>query len=143
MSFDDAVNCHSEWKKWLHGYVAHPDHSLKMEEVAGDHQSKLGRWIRGEGRQYSAYPEFARLTLEHKRLHRLAAEIVRRADLGEDVSVEFALGVGSEFGSSSSVVVLALMDMKRRHEIAARGGHGQDRPHEQGRARKQAAGLRE
>ncbi len=136
MSFDDAVNCHSEWKKRLHGYIAHPDHSLKVEEVAADHKSKLGEWIRGEGKKYSAYPEFARLTVEHKRLHRLAAEIVRRADLGEDVGAEFALGVGSEFASSSAVVVLALMDMKRRHEIREHRGWEQDHAHE----RKQAAG---
>jgi chemoreceptor zinc-binding protein len=140
MSFDDAVNCHSEWKKRLHDYVANPDHSLRVEDVAADHKSKLGQWIRGEGKQYSAYPEFARLTAEHTSLHKAAAEIVRRADRGEDVSSEFALGVGSEFSLASSVVVLALMDMKKRHELREHGGREPDRPHEQARARKQAAG---
>jgi hypothetical protein len=80
------------------------------------------------------------MAAEHTRFHKAAAEIVRRADCGEDVSGEFALGVGSEFSLASSAVVLALMDMKRRHETREHGGRQQDRLHEQGRARKQAAG---
>jgi methyl-accepting chemotaxis protein len=140
MSFDDAVNSHSEWKRTLYEYAAHPDGSMKMSEVAENDRCKLGQWIRGDGKKYSAYPEFARLAAEHTRFHKAAAEIVRRVDCGEDVSGEFALGVGSEFSLASSSVVLALMDMKRRHEMQGRGGHDQDRIHEQSRARKHAAG---
>jgi hypothetical protein len=146
MSFDDAVNCHSDWKNRLHDYVASPDHSLRVEDVAADHKSKLGQWIRGEGKKYSAYPEFARLMAEHTSFHKAAAEIVRRADRGEDVSGEFALGVGSEFSLASSVVVLALMDMKKRHEMQEQGAREQarmreqDQAHGQVRVRKQAAG---
>jgi methyl-accepting chemotaxis protein len=96
--------------------------------------AKLGKWIRGEGRTYSAYPEFAKLTAEHTRFHKAAAEIVIRADRGEDVKGEFALGVGSEFSLASSAVVLALMDVKRRHEMEERSKQ------DLSRARGQAAG---
>jgi methyl-accepting chemotaxis protein len=91
--------------------------------VAATDRCKLGQWIRGEGRNCSGYPEFAKLVAEHARFHKAAGEIVKRADNGEDVSGEFALGVGSEFSLASSSVVLALMDMKKRHEMRERRGH--------------------
>ena len=120
MTFDDAVNSHSEWKRKLHTYVSKPDGSLNVIEVESNNKCKLGRWIRGDGRKYAGFPEFARLIVEHTRFHKAAADIVRRADLGQDVSFEFALGVGSEFSLASSAVVLAIMDMKRRHELQSR-----------------------
>lgn len=134
MSFDDAVICHSEWKRKLYNYGMNPDHSLTRDEVAANDRCKLGKWIRGEGRQYSVYPEFAKLTAEHTRFHKAAAEIVGRADRGEDVKGEFAVGVGSEFSLASSAVVLALMAMKRRHEMEERSKQ------EISRARGEAAG---
>jgi hypothetical protein len=134
MSFDDAVVSHSEWKRKLYDYGMNPDHSLTSAEVAANDRCKLGKWIRGEGRRYSGYPEFAKLIAEHTCFHKAAAEIVSRADSGEDVRGEFALGVGSEFSLSSSAVVLALMDMKRRHELRERSDQEPTRP------RGQAAG---
>ncbi len=117
MNFDDVVVRHSAWKRKLHGYIAHPDQSLNAREVAADDRCKTGKWLRGEGRRYSVHPEYAKLVAEHARFHRAAAEIVGRANNGEDVSGEFVLGVGSEFSLASAAVVLALMDMKRRDEI--------------------------
>jgi len=125
MSFDDAVVSHSEWKKKLSAYVSNPDQSLLIEEIAANNRCKLGRWIRGEGRRYSDFPEFPKLIAEHNRFHLAAADIVRRADLGQDVSAEFALGVGSEFSLASSAVVLAIMDMKKRYN---RRKHQQQEP---------------
>jgi len=120
MTFDDAVVCHSEWKRELHAYVSNPDGSMNIEEVAATNKCKLGRWIRGEGRNYAGFPEFAKLITEHTRFHKAAADIVSRAKRGHDVSFEFALGVGSEFSLASSAVVLAIMDMKRRYETQSR-----------------------
>jgi methyl-accepting chemotaxis protein len=127
MTFDDAVNCHSEWKRKLRAYVSHPDGGMNVDEVGSNNKCKMGRWIRGDGRKYAAFPEFARLIAEHTRFHKAAADIVRRADRGQDVSSEFALGAGSEFSLSSSAVVLAIMDMKRKHEAQSR--QQQEREH--------------
>ncbi|MFY9676519.1 MAG: CZB domain-containing protein [Terriglobales bacterium] len=138
MNFEDAVLCHSEWKRRLHEYAESPDHSLKVDEVAASDRCKTGKWIRGEGRKYSVYPEYAKLIAEHARFHKAAAEIVRRADCGDDMRGEFALGVGSEFSLASSAVVLALMDMKRRHEMEERS---RQEPAQSARGR--AAGGRE
>lgn len=127
MTFDDAVNCHSEWKRKLQAYVSNADGSRNVEEVGSNNKCKLGRWIRGDGRKYAGLPEFAKLIAEHTRFHKAAADIVRRADRGQDVSFEFAVGAGSEFSLASSAVVLALMDMKRKHEAQSR--QEQEREH--------------
>jgi len=116
MNFDDAVAAHSEWKRKLNSYVRNPDHSLKASEVDADDRCELGKWLKGEGQQYSAAPEFARLTKEHARFHKAAADIVSRVDSGQDVSADLAIGGGSEFGRASSAVVLAIMGMKKKYE---------------------------
>jgi methyl-accepting chemotaxis protein len=127
MTFDDAVNCHSEWKRRLQAYVSNPDQSINVDDVGSNNKCKLGRWIRGEGRKYAGFPEFAKLIVEHTRFHKAAADIVRRAHGGQDVGFEFALGVGREFSLASSAVVLAIMDLKRRHE--AQSKQQQEREH--------------
>jgi|ERR1700691_2834418 methyl-accepting chemotaxis protein len=127
MTFDDAVNSHSEWKKKLYAYVSNPDGSTNVDEVGSNNKCKLGKWIRGDGRKYSGFPEFAKLIVEHTRFHKAAADIVSRADRGQDVSFEFGLGVGSEFSLASSAVVLAIMDMKKRYEVQSR--QQQEREH--------------
>jgi methyl-accepting chemotaxis protein len=128
MTFDDAVVCHSEWKRKLHAYVSNPVGDINIDEVAATNKCKLGRWIRGEGRKYAGFPEFAKLIAEHARFHKAAADIVRRADGGQDASFEFELGAGSEFSLASAAVVLAIMDMKRRNEMQSR--QAQEREHE-------------
>lgn len=117
MNFDDAVAAHSEWKRKLNAYVQKPDHSLKAAEVGADNRCVLGRWLEGEARKYSAFPEFAKLTTEHTRFHKAAEDIVNKADRGQDVSAALVLGGGSEFGRASSAVVLAIIDMKRKFEV--------------------------
>jgi len=117
MNFDDAVAAHSEWKRKLNSYLQKPDHSLNAAEVAADDRCVLGQWIKGEGRTYSSAPEFAKLTTEHTRFHKAAADIVNKVDRGQDVSAELVLGGGSEFGRASSAVVLAIIDMKKKYEV--------------------------
>ncbi len=117
MNFDDAVAAHSEWKRKLNSYVRNPDHSLKASEVNADDRCVLGKWLKGEGQQYSAAPEYAKLTKEHTRFHKAAGDLVNRVDRGQDVSAELVLGGGSEFGRASSAVVLAIIDMKKKYEV--------------------------
>jgi hypothetical protein len=116
MNFDDAVAAHSEWKRKLNSYVQKLDQSLKADEVAANDRCTLGQWLKGEAQEYSALPEFAKLTAEHTRFHKAAADVVRRVDSGQDVSADMAIGGGSEFGRASSAVVLAIMGMKKKYE---------------------------
>ena len=114
MNFDEAVAAHSDWKRKLRSYIQKPDHSLKVIEVGAHDRCKLGQWIAGEGRKYASLQEYAKLQAEHTRFHKAAAEVIERADRGQNVAQEVTLGANSEFGKASGAVVMALMEMKRK-----------------------------
>ena len=112
MNFDDAVKAHTAWKMKLSGYLNKPDGSLKAAEVECDNRCDLGKWIYGEGVKYNAQPDFTTLKTEHTKFHKCAAAVVRKADSGQKVTEEVALGGASEFSKASSAVVGAIMKMK-------------------------------
>ncbi|HEX7673533.1 MAG TPA: CZB domain-containing protein [Bdellovibrio sp.] len=114
MDFDEAIRAHSSWKMKLSAYLRKPDGSLKPDEIQQDHKCDLGKWIHGEGSKFSSLPEFKTLKVEHAKFHKCAADVVRKADKGESVSDETALGAKSEFSNASSAVVTAIMSMKRK-----------------------------
>jgi len=113
MDFDAALLAHTAWKRKLKVYLEKPDHSLQAPEVAVDNKCKLGEWIHGEGRKYAASPVFKTLTAEHARFHKAAAELVRRANSGENVDAEVALCASSEFAKATTSVVNALVELKK------------------------------
>ena len=114
MDFDEAIFVHSDWKRKLRSYLSKVDHSLTVADVAADDRCKLGEWIAGEGRKYSALPEFATLSIQHTRFHKAAAGIVEKADRGQDISGELIPGSNSEFSKASASVVRAIVEMKKR-----------------------------
>lgn len=114
MNFDEAIKAHATWKMKLATYLRGPDGSLKSTDIAVDDKCVLGQWIHGEGLRYASFPEYATLKAEHASFHLAAAEVVRKADSGEDVEEEIALGSSSAFGRSSSAVVNAIMTMRRK-----------------------------
>jgi Chemoreceptor zinc-binding domain len=114
MDFDEAVGNHTKWKRTLRQYVATRDGSLRPTDVSLDHKCLLGRWIYGEGCQYAPLPEFAKLKYEHARFHMIAAGLVKKANAGESVGIEMEPCSNSEFSLSSTAVVCALVDMKKR-----------------------------
>lgn len=112
MNFDDAIMAHTQWKMKLAIYVSNPDRSLHASDVAADNKCQLGQWLHGEGQKYSALPEFSKLVSDHAHFHKAASAIIRKADSGQHVTEEIALGAHSEFASASTAVVQALMAMK-------------------------------
>jgi methyl-accepting chemotaxis protein len=114
MNFDQAITCHVAWKQKLSRYIAKPDQTLKSTEIASDHNCDLGKWIYGEGARFSNLPEFASLKSEHAHFHAAAASVVARADRGQQVSEELALGARSDFAQASNSVVSSLMALKRK-----------------------------
>lgn len=114
MDFDAAITAHSAWKKKLSAYIQKPDHSLQISEIAVDNKCELGRWIAGEGAKFSSLPEYAKLKSEHIRFHKAAADVVRRADSGGNVSAEVALGAKSEYTAASTGVEQAIMAIKSK-----------------------------
>jgi hypothetical protein len=114
MDFDGAIRAHTEWKMKLKTYIKKPDGSLKAAEVCLDNKCPLGQWIHGEGSQWSSLPEYGALKSEHAKFHICAADIIRKADSGKDTSEETALGSESDFATTSSRVVTAIMKMKAK-----------------------------
>jgi Chemoreceptor zinc-binding domain len=113
MNFDEAIAAHGKWKQTLSQYLRKPDGSVKIAEIAVDNKCPLGKWIHGEGAQHSKLPEYGALKTNHARFHKAAAEVVRKADSGQPAAEETTLGSRSEFGTASSAVVIAIMNMKK------------------------------
>jgi hypothetical protein len=114
MDFDHAIAAHSAWKGKLAKYLEHPDHSLLATEIALDDHCELGKWIAGEGKQFANLPEYSTLKTEHAHFHKAAAAVVRRADAGQKVTEDVALGGKSEFATASAAVVRSIMALKSK-----------------------------
>lgn len=114
MNIDEAISAHAKWKMKLSSYISKPDHSLQASAVGTDNGCDLGKWLHGEGKKYSRIPEYAKLISDHARFHETAAEIVRKANSGQKVTDEVALGSKSKFAAASSAVVMSLMAMKSK-----------------------------
>jgi hypothetical protein len=114
MDFDHAIAAHASWKRKLADYLKNPDRSLKAAEVALDDHCDLGKWLAGEGKQFSKLPEYATVKSDHARFHKVASAVVQRADSGQNVSEEVTLGANSEFASTSAAVVRSIMALKSK-----------------------------
>ena len=115
MNFDAAIVAHSEWKRKLKSYLLNPDESLKSGEVAAHNKCPLGQWIEGEGRkQHGSMPEFAKLKTVHAHFHQTAGELVRKADSGQKVESEVALGSDSEFCKATTSVISAIAELRKK-----------------------------
>ena len=120
MDFNDAITAHVRWRMQLACYLIKPDGSLNAALVASPEQCELGQWLRGEGHQkYSSVPEFTALVASHARLHKLAAEIVSRADSGQAVMQEIVQGSNSDFSAASNEVIRTLRILKAKLSSAA------------------------
>lgn len=119
MDFDEALKAHSAWKMKLSIYLKNPDKSLKASDIQVDNKCALGQWIHGEGAKYASLPEFITLKAEHAKFHKAAADVVLKADSGQSITEEIALGSGSVFSQSSTQVVTAIMKMKQKAQKAS------------------------
>lgn len=113
MNFDDAIKAHASWKMKLTNYISSPDRSLKADVVGKDDQCDLGRWIASDSKHHQGRPEFRELKEAHACFHKAAADVIRRADAGENVSGEVVLGGSSQYAQCSSKVTSLLMALKR------------------------------
>ena len=114
MNIDNAIDAHVGWKLKLSSYLHKPDKSLDPAKVGADNGCELGQWIHGEGKKYANLPEFTKLTVDHAQFHRAAAEVINRANSGQAVGEEVALGAKSAFAMASTAVVSDLMYLKRK-----------------------------
>ncbi len=87
---------------------------MQPAQVALDNACDLGKWLAGEGKQFASVPEFAKVKSDHSRFHKVAAQVVERANAGEHLVEEVSLGAKSEFASASNAVVRSLMALKSK-----------------------------
>jgi hypothetical protein len=118
VNFTEAIAAHSDWKRKLTTYLRKPDSSIDPTVLEKNDQCLLGKWLEDEADRLSAFPDFAELVREHSAFHRAAADVVRKADRGEDVSADILLGAKSPFTVSSVKVVQILMRMDRVQQMA-------------------------
>jgi hypothetical protein len=118
MDIRQAIDAHASWKGRLAAYLLHPDHSLDPTTIALDVDCELGKWLQCEGQVESAWPGFAQLVRDHGRFHLEAADLVRRADAGEWIGDETALGSMSAYAKASNAVITALLLIKNRRLLA-------------------------
>ena len=114
MNFDEAIQAHSNWKMKLSNYVKKPDHSVNATVLGQDNACTLGKWLYGEGAKYANLPEYQELKKCHALFHQSASAIVKRADSGEKVTEEIALGAHSDYNKHSTQVVQLIMKMKAK-----------------------------
>ena len=114
MDFDGAIRAHSEWKMKLSAYIRKPDGILKAADVCLDNKCALGQWIYGDGSKYASLPEYPVLKTEHAKFHKEASDVIRKADTGQNMTDEIALGGTSGFATASSKVISAIMMMKKK-----------------------------
>lgn len=122
MDRNEAIRAHTDWKKGLSAYLKNPNGSLSPSEVERADACELARWMDGEGEaQFSTDMAFQHLRWAHSRFHRCAADIVRRANGGERVSLDTSLGAHSDYADASSEVVTSLMALPiSGHNVHAR-----------------------
>jgi hypothetical protein len=113
MDFDEAIAAHTVWKNKMRRSLAKRDGSINPADVSLDHKCRLGAWIYGEGASYRSLPEYVKLKYEHARFHMVAADLVKRANAGESIDAEMDPCSNSEFSTSSSAVVIAIVVMKK------------------------------
>jgi len=120
MDFDQAIAAHSAWKTKLKAYLNKPDGSLKPADIQSDRKCPLGQWIHGEAAQWIGNAAYSELKMQHARFHAAAAALVRKADAGQPVSEELALGSESDFTKTTSAVVAAIVRMRdeARREVS-------------------------
>jgi hypothetical protein len=112
MDFDGAIVAHTAWKNRLKAYFEKHDGSLSAAVVDLDEKCELGRWIYGEGKQWSQKPAFRELKNLHSQFHLAAAALVRKVNSGQAVDDELLVGSGSEFSKCTSAVVKALVKLR-------------------------------
>lgn len=113
MNFDQAIQAHVQWKSKLGAYLAKPDRSLSAATASDSQSCELGKWMQGDGRAYSANPDFVTLQREHAKFHKAAGDVIRKADAGLQVNEVIALGAQSEYAMASNAVVSALMKLRK------------------------------
>jgi methyl-accepting chemotaxis protein len=119
MNLDEAVKAHAGWKMKLSAYLRRPDNSINAAEVGSDNHCPLGQWLHGEAKKtLSSFPEYKTLVAEHARFHRAVGGAVEQANAGKKLDEGHLFGWDSEFAASSRNIVSAVVQLKKKANLA-------------------------
>lgn len=111
MNFDDAMAAHVIWKIRLTRLIEDVGGEDLDSIAAGDDGlCAFGKWIHGEGAQYKATPAYEDVVRKHAHFHACAAEVVRKAEQGDQAAAMKALD--GAFEAASRQLVNAVVELK-------------------------------
>ncbi len=113
MDLDDAIRSHMRWRLNLLAYLRRVDGSMRPELVGMDSHCQLGMWLHDPGNTFKGGGLHRALLHEHAQFHQEAAELVARANRGEQVDGEASLGAGSPYARRSSRLVALIAALRR------------------------------
>lgn len=120
MDFNHALHAQLSLSKKLSAYIRTPDGSLDADKVCDDRNCALAKWLQANSKMFSPYAEYQSLLEEHARFHTIAAYLVSKANAGEKMDVEAALGFYSAFRAASRNVIREIAALKKNVAAIAR-----------------------
>jgi hypothetical protein len=112
MNFDDAIAAHIKWKVRLTQFIdGTGSEQLKSDTVCKDNLCDLGKWIYGEGGQFSSKPRYKDLVSKHAHFHRCAADVVKKVETNDKPGAKSLLA--GPFAVASKDTVTAIMELKK------------------------------
>ena len=112
MNFDDAIAAHIKWKVRLTQFIdGTSGEQLRSDIVCKDNQCDLGKWIYGDGSQFSGKPHYKDLVSKHANFHRCAADVVKRVESSDKQGAKSLLS--GPFAIASKETVTAIMELKK------------------------------
>jgi hypothetical protein len=117
MTFDGAIQAHSDWKVRLANYCqGRLKEPIDIQKLKMDNVCELGKWLYGEGREYATDPVYPELVQAHAAFHRTAARLASIVERGDASTVLTQIqSRESEFGALSIRLVGILMGFRSRY----------------------------
>jgi methyl-accepting chemotaxis protein len=110
----EALTAHARWKTRLVRFADGTGERIDPDEVCRDDRCPLGRWIHGEGRQFSTFEGFDEMRRHHAQFHLCAGDVTRKIIAGDKEGAERELSDGaSAFNRASHAVGEAIHRFKK------------------------------
>lgn len=114
MNFEDAIQAHINWKLRLRQLIEGTGHeNIDLKVLTTDNACALGKWIYGEGAQYSKLPIYQDLKIAHAQFHTMAAEVARKALAGDTNVALDMIDAGGDFASLSLKVIALIRRIQK------------------------------
>jgi len=109
-----AVAAHSMWKARLRTAVRAGSSDFRVDTVRRDDQCEFGRWLgQISDPKITKSEDYKKCTELHRQFHLATAKVLALATSGQKAMAEKALGLESEFATTSARLTAAMMHWSR------------------------------